>query len=68
MVCAKKDLKVDHLEDWVIEHNQTLTVDISGLGCISDLHTPNKTLSITLNFVIAEALTKVSVSNAMNSG
>ena len=57
----KTDQNEDYFEDWVDEHNQTLTVDISGLGCISDLHTPNKTLNDTLNFVIAEALTKVNV-------
>ena len=68
MICAKKELNADQLENWVNEHNQTLIVDISGLRCISDLHTLSITLNDTLNFVIAEALTKVSVYDVKNSG
>ena len=36
----KVDLNEIHLEDWATEHDHTLTVDVSGLTCISDLHTP----------------------------
>ena len=51
----------DQLEDWVMEHDQTLTVNISDLMCVSDIHTLNQSLADTLSFVTAEALTKVSV-------
>ena len=61
MVCTKTDQNEDYFDDWVNEQSQMLTVDIRGLVCISNLHMPNKSLNDTLNFVIAEALTKVSV-------
>ena len=63
----KVDLNEIHLEDWATEHDHTLTVDISGLACISELHTPNLTLEDTLKLVTAEALIHVSV-YVMNSG
>ena len=63
----KKDLKGDHLEDWVTEHNQTLTIDISGLLCISDLHVFNVSINDTLQLVTAKALTKVGVNDLMCS-
>ena len=61
----KENLNEDYLEDWVHEHNQTLTVDISGILCISDSHPFNKTLNDTLKLVMAEALTEVSVDDVM---
>ena len=51
----------DRLEHWVIEHDQTLTVNVSKQMCVFDSHTVNKPLEDTLNSVTAKALTKVSV-------
>ena len=65
-VVPKVDLQEDYLEDWVTEYDQTLTVDISGSVCISDLDVKNPNLNNTLDVVIADALTKVSVHDVMN--
>ena len=53
----------DRLEDWVSEHNQTLTVNISELMCVSESHTLNLTLNTTFKFVMEEALTKVCIND-----
>ena len=51
------------LEHWVIEHDQTLTVNISKQMCVFDSHTLNQTLEDALNSVTSKALTKVSVND-----
>ena len=66
-VLPKVDLKDQYLKDWVTVHDQTLTVNLSGLMCSSESPALNLSLEDTLRFVTAEALTKViSVNHVMN--
>ena len=59
-------LREDHLEDCAIEHDQTLTVDISGMTCISQADILKQPLVDTVSLVTEEALATVSGYDVMN--